>query len=140
MNIMSINENGFCFILLLLLSISNLLFVSEPANNCQDASDLKTNTSRSVSLVSRIFNSSLCILHFFVLMPFLPLNPSNTQLLKINTRCRNKSHPSFVCQSPPTLNGNGRYGGISYKGWSFLCILVRWVIQSIRGGLRFGVR
>lgn len=101
MNIMNINENGFCFILLLLLSISNLLFVSEPANNCQDASDLKTNTSRSVSLVSRIFNSSLCILHFFVLMPFLPLNPSNTQLLKINTRYRNKSHPSFVCQSPP---------------------------------------
>lgn len=33
-------------------------------------------------------------------MPLPPLNPSNNQLLKINTRCRNKSHPSFVCQPP----------------------------------------
>lgn len=97
---MSINENGSCFILLLLLSISNLLFVSEPANNCQDASDLKTNTSRSVSLVSRIFNSSLCILHFLVLMPLPPLNPSNTQAVKDKHKVP-KQVSSVLCLSIP---------------------------------------
>lgn len=49
-------------------------------------------------LAFSILRCAFCI--FLVLMPFLPLNPSNNQLLKINTRYRNKSHPSFVCQPP----------------------------------------
>lgn len=97
---MSINENGFCFILLLLLSISNLLFVSEPANNCHDASDLKTNTSRSVSLMSRIsiLRCAFCI--FFGSDAAPPLNPSNNQTVKDKHKVP-KQVPSVLCLSIP---------------------------------------
>lgn len=100
MNIMNINENGSCFILLLLLSIPNLLFVSEPANNCHDASDLKTNTSRSVSLVSRIFNSSLCILHFFGSDAVSPPQPIQQSAVKDKHKVP-KQVPSVLCLSIP---------------------------------------
>lgn len=52
-------------------------------------------------LAFSILRCAFCILQFFFGSDAAPpLNPSNTQLLKINTRCRNKSHPSFVCQPP----------------------------------------
>lgn len=133
MNIMSINKTGFvsscCCCCLSLISYS---FRNQPITaKTHLISKLTPRAPYRSCLAFSILRCAFCILQFFFGSDAAPpLNPSNNQTVKDKHKV-SKQVPSVLCLSippPHTLNGNGRHGGISDKGWSFLCILVRWVV------------